>query len=143
MFCSLEDLEPKEKSMEFLQPITSNDAITPVAKTTTASIQTAKANTTPLPTSPTSISSQANTPIPSFPSASSIPTLPSSPKEPVGVMDLLNKAIAEGKHAEAAQLAKEVSKSQISAKLVGSATTTTATATSPRKLSKSEKIRSE
>ena len=46
------------------------------------------------------------------------PTSPSSPPaEPVGLMDLLNKAIAEGNHKEAAQLAKEVSKSQISAKV--------------------------
>jgi hypothetical protein len=52
-------------------------------------------------------------------------------------MDLLNKAIAEGKHKEAAQLAKEVSKSEISAKL------TSGPSASLKKLSKSEKIRSD
>ena len=49
-------------------------------------------------------------------------------------MDRLNKAIADGNHKEAAQLAKEVSKSQISAQLNAGA--------SARKQSKSEKIRS-
>ena len=67
----------------------------------------------------------------------SVPASPSSPQEPVAVMDLLNKAIAEGKHKEAAQLAKEVSKSEISAKL------TSGPSASLKKLSKSEKIRSD
>jgi hypothetical protein len=48
-------------------------------------------------------------------------------------MDRLNKAIAEGNLKEAAVLAKEVSKSDISAQLNSG---------SSRKLSKSEKIRS-
>ena len=67
-------------------------------------------------------------------SLESVPASPSSPQDPVCVMDRLNKAIADGNHKEAAQLAKEVSKSQISAQLNAGA--------SARKQSKSEKIRS-
>ena len=62
------------------------------------------------------------------------PATPNSPQDPVSIMDRLNKAIADGNHKEAAQLAKEVSKSDISAQLNSGVTC--------RKLSKSEKIRS-
>ena len=142
MFCLLDNLEPKEKTLEISQSASINGPVSPIAKTTTTSFPVppvTKTNTTPLPTSPTGKTTQTiigPTIIPR-PTSPIAPNLASSPKEIVGVMDLLDKAIAEGKHAEAAQLAKEVSKSQISAKLVGS------TSTGQRKLSKSEKIRSE